>query len=133
MKPAWQIKHEQDHNDFVEAVNKEMVEIRQVCFDESVTKSDSKVETDRKKKKFDEIFGEATQNKMAVKYSEDFMTAFFTKDKDEMYSIFNYMVSFDESERAEKILEQKKEDFEENAASDIAEEKADAWRSQHGD
>ena len=133
MKPEWQIKHEQDHDNFVEAVNNEMDEMRKVCEVEAVATYESKVEIDRRKKKFDTIFEEATQNKIAVKYSADFMTAFFTKDKDEMYNLFNYMVCHYENGIADDAVDRAREDAKENEASDIAEAKADAWRSQHGD
>ena len=43
MKPAWQIKHEQDHDDFVEAVNNEMDEMRKVCAVEAVATYESKI------------------------------------------------------------------------------------------
>ena len=133
MKSIFGFKNWQDHDGFVEAVNNEMDEMRKVCATEAVAHYDSKVEIDRRKKKFDTIFEAATNNKITVKYSADFMTAFFNKDKDEMYNIFNYMVCFYESEVADDVVERAKEDAEENAASDIAEAKADAWRSQHGD
>ena len=133
MKPAWQIKHEQDHDDFVEAVNNEMDEMRKVCAVEAVDTYESKVEIDRRKKKFYTIFEEATQNKIAVKYSANFMTAFFTKDKEEMYNLFNYMVCHYENGIADDAVDKAREDAKENEASDIAEAKVDAWRSQHGD
>ena len=66
MKPAWQIKHERDHDDFVEAVNNEMDEMRKLCAAEAVAHYDSKVGSNRRKNKFDTIFEEATQNKIAV-------------------------------------------------------------------
>ena len=61
------------------------------------------------------------------------MTAFFTKDKDEMYNLFNYMVCHYENGIADDAVDRAREDAIENSASDISEEKADAWRSQHGD
>ena len=133
MKSIFGFKNWQDHDGFVEAVNNEMDEMRKVCADEAVAHYDSKVEIDRRKKKFDTIFEEATQNKITVKYSADFMTAFFTKNTEEMYNLFNYMVCHYENGIADDAVERAKEDAEENAASDIAEAKADAWRSQHGD
>ena len=133
MKSIFGFKNRQDYDGFVDAVNNEMDEMRKVCAAESIAHYDSKVEIDRRKKKFDTIFEEATQNKIAVKYSADFMTAFFTKNTEEMYNLFNYMVCHYENGIADDAVDRAKEDALENAASDIAEEKADAWRSQHGD
>ena len=133
MKSIFGFKNWQDHDGFVEAVNNEMDEMRKVCAAEAVAHYDSKVELDRRKKKFDTIFEEATQNKITVKYSADFMTAFFTKNTEEMYNLFNYMVCHYENGIADDAVERAKEDALEKAASDIAEVKADAWRSQHGD
>ena len=109
-----------------------MDEMRKVCAVEAVDTYESKVEIDRRKKKFYTIFEEATQNKIAVKYSANFMTAFFTKDKEEMYNLFNYMVCHYENGIADDAVDSARENSIENAASDIAEEKVDAWRSQHG-
>ena len=133
MKSIFGFKNWQDHDGFVEAVNNEMDEMRKVCADEAVAHYDSKVEIDRRKKKFDTIFEAATNNKITVKYSADFMTAFFNKDKDEMYNIFNYMVCFYESEVADDVVERAKEDALEFAADEAADERTDMLISRRDD
>ena len=133
MKSIFGFKNWQDHDGFVDAVNNEMEEMRKVCAAEAVAHYDSKVELDRRKKKFDTIFEEATQNKIAVKYSADFMTAFFNKNTEEMYNLFNYMVCHYENGIADDAVERAKEDALEFAADEAADERTDMFLSRRDD